>query len=56
MERFLAAGTRFQIAVTQQGLVGKYTRFTIRRIALPTRTDRCVLPGSARPVVCPVAP
>jgi predicted outer membrane repeat protein len=56
MERFLAAGTRFQIAVTQDGLVGKYTRFKIRRIALPTRTDRCMLPGSPRPVICPEAP
>jgi PKD repeat protein len=55
MERFLPAGTQFQVAVTREGLVGKYTRFTIRRLTLPARTDRCVLPGSGRPVACPVS-
>jgi PKD repeat protein len=56
MERYLPAGTKIQVAVTQKDMVGKYTRFTIRRLALPARTDRCVLPGSSRPVACPVTP
>jgi PKD repeat protein len=56
MERYLPAGTKIRIAITQDGMVGKYTRFTIRRLAGPSRSDQCVVPGSTRPVKCPVAP
>lgn len=52
-ERFLKAGTVLRVAVTQTGMVGKYTRIRIRRIALPIRTDRCLLPDTGRPVACP---
>ena len=51
----LRAGTRLQILVTQKGLVGKYTRFRIRRVRPPVRTDRCLMPASTRPVACPAA-
>jgi PKD repeat protein len=56
MERVLPAGTRLEVAVTADGLVGKYTRFTIRRLALPGRTDRCIMPGAPRPASCPSTP
>jgi PKD repeat protein len=57
MERYLPAGTKIQVLVTNNGVVGKFTSFTIRRLTLPARTDRCVMPGSTRPVKCPpVAP
>jgi hypothetical protein len=55
LERTLPAGTRVQVTVTRRGLVGKYTRFRIRRLQLPVRTDRCVMPGSKRPSACPKA-
>jgi PKD repeat protein len=55
-ERFLPAGVELQIGVTEQGMVGKYTRIKVRRLALPVRVDRCLLPGSAKPAACPPAP
>ena len=55
-ERFLPSGTELQIAVTARNVVGKYTRVRVRRVALPVRVDRCLLPGSGRPAVCPRAP
>jgi PKD repeat protein len=56
LEGPLRAGIRIQVLVTRKGMVGKYTRFAIRRIKLPVRTDRCLMPGSGRPVRCPAAP
>jgi PKD repeat protein len=53
IEGRLRAGTRLQVLVTQKGLVGKYTRFRIRRMRPPVRTDRCLMPNSTRPVACP---
>lgn len=55
-ERFLLAGTDITIAVTRKGMVGKSTRIRIRKLALPVRTDRCLLPGSSRPTTCPGQP
>jgi PKD repeat protein len=55
LERSLRAGIRLQVLVTQPGVVGKYTRFKIRRLKVPVRTDRCVMPDSSRPVKCPGA-
>jgi hypothetical protein len=55
-ERSLRSGTILQIRVTKPGLVGKYTEFKIRSIALPIRKDRCLLPDSTRPVSCPTSP
>jgi PKD repeat protein len=56
LERVLRAGTRLQVLVTKKGLVGKYTRFRVQRVRPPVRIDRCLMPGSLRPVKCPPAP
>jgi PKD repeat protein len=56
VERFLLAGTELQVLVTQRGMVGKYTRIKIRRQAVPIRSDRCLLPDSAKPATCPAVP
>jgi len=39
--------------VTRGDAVGKFTRFRIRRGKAPLRADRCLVPGSSRPVACP---
>ena len=51
-ERRLAAGTRLEVFVRKPGKIGKYTRFLIRAGEAPTRVDRCLVPGRARPVRC----
>jgi YD repeat-containing protein len=53
LERFLRAGTELQVSVTQEGMVGKYTHIKIRSVAVPVRSDRCLLPGSSKPRACP---
>ena len=52
-QRDLRAGTRLVIAVTKPGRIGKHTMITIRRGEAPERRDRCLMPGSRRPVRCP---
>ena len=49
----LRPGTLIEIRVTKRGEVGKYTRFRIRKGRPPVRVDRCLPPGSRRPVMCP---
>jgi hypothetical protein len=44
---------RLELFVRQRGKVGKYTRFTIRGGKPPARVDRCLMPGTRRPVRCP---
>lgn len=56
VERFLPAGVQLRITVRQDGMVGKYTRIRIRRLKLPVRVDRCLMPGSSKPAACPEAP
>lgn len=51
-ERRLAAGTEIELFVRQRGKIGKYTRFVIRGGRPPSRVDRCLVPGRARPVSC----
>jgi hypothetical protein len=51
-ERALKAGTRLEISVTKPGYIGKFTVLVIRRGAAPTRSDRCLKPGSTRPIRC----
>jgi hypothetical protein len=53
LERSFVAGTRLTIRVTKPALIGKYTRIVIRAKQVPFRRDRCLLPGSPRPVPCP---
>ncbi len=48
----LPGGTRLVISVTKRGRIGKHTTIVIRRGAAPTRRDRCLVPGSSRPVAC----
>jgi uncharacterized protein YwbE len=52
LRRVLRAGARLEVRMTQDGMVGKYTRFLIRRGAEPLRLDRCLAPGSATPQRC----
>jgi PKD domain-containing protein len=49
----LRPGAMIEIRVTKRGEIGKFTRFRIRAGKPPTRTDRCILPASRRPVRCP---
>jgi hypothetical protein len=51
-ERRLRAGIRIGIFVRKSGTIGKYTRFLIRAGRPPARIDRCLIPGSSRPVPC----
>lgn len=51
-ERTLPAGTTLELFVRQRGTIGKYTRFLIRAGKAPSRVDRCLVPGRARPVRC----
>jgi PKD repeat protein len=53
LEKRMRKGTFIQVFVTAPGLIGKYTSFTIRSKAAPSRHDRCVKPGHAKPVNCP---
>jgi hypothetical protein len=53
MERFLTAGTKVELFIWKSGLVGKYTRFDMRRAKPPVRVDRCLYPGGRWPGRCP---
>jgi hypothetical protein len=55
LERLLRPGVIVRVFVTRAGVIGKYTRFEIRRRKPPARVDRCLNPGSSRPVACPTA-
>jgi PKD repeat protein len=53
LERLLRPGVIVKVYVTSQTAIGKYTRFRIRGGKAPARVDRCLNPGSWRPVRCP---
>jgi hypothetical protein len=53
LQRTLPAGTRIVITVTRPGFVGKHTLLVIRRGRPPLRRDRCLDPGTTRPIPCP---
>jgi hypothetical protein len=54
LERRLRAGTRVEVFVREDDLIGKYTRFRIRGGSRALkRLDRCLLPSSSQPVRCP---
>jgi hypothetical protein len=55
LQRSYAPRTTIEIRVTQAHRIGKYTRLKTRRGKAPTRIDRCLMPGSTRPVRCPAA-
>jgi hypothetical protein len=51
-KKFYPAGVRIEVFVTKPGMIGKYTRFKVRKGKAPVRTDRCLPPGSLKPVRC----
>jgi hypothetical protein len=53
MERRLRVGAVVEIFVGRDRAIGKYTRFVIRRNAVPDRRDRCVVTLSRSPSTCP---
>lgn len=53
LQRRLRAGLTIVITVRQPDRLGKYVRLKIRRGQAPARVDRCVRPGSSKPVTCP---
>jgi hypothetical protein len=55
LERYLRAGTRITIRVSNPQAVGKYVHLVIRDGAAPRRRDACLMPGSDKPVECPAA-
>lgn len=52
LERRLRAGLTIVVTVRKGNSIGKYTRLRTRRGTAPSRIDRCVRPGSSRPVAC----
>jgi hypothetical protein len=52
-QRSLAAGAILEIRIFKQGLIGKYTRFVIRRGRLPVRVDTCLGQAGIKPMPCP---
>jgi len=51
-QRDLRAGTKLIVTVTKAGRIGKHTTIVIRDGKAPARRDRCLMPGSGRPVAC----
>jgi hypothetical protein len=52
-ERTLRAGAMLEIRVYKAGMIGKYTRFTVRKARLPGRSDRCLMLNRRTPRSCP---
>ena len=50
--RHLRAGAVIEVFVIRRGMIGKYTRFNIRRLRAPMRTDGCTAVGAARRGKC----
>lgn len=53
IEGRLRPGALIEVYVTQPKRIGKFTRFRIRDGAAPKRRDRCLAPGSRKPIFCP---
>ncbi len=51
--RTLRAGAILRVFVTRSDVIGKYTRFRIRKGKPPARQDLCLIPGGVAPVPCP---
>jgi hypothetical protein len=51
--RLLHVGVGIRVFITKPGAIGKFTEFRIRKGTAPARTDRCLEPGRALPVLCP---
>ena len=52
-ERRLRAGTVLTVRISKGDLIGKLTRFRIRRGRVPSRSDRCLRPGERSGSPCP---
>jgi hypothetical protein len=52
LERTFRAGRKIRLRVTAPRVIGKYVEIRIRRNKRPLRVDRCVRPGSTKPVSC----
>jgi PKD repeat protein len=52
-QRSLRIGVIIEIRVWQPGLVGKYTRLTVRRGKPPSRFDSCLSASGTIPITCP---
>jgi hypothetical protein len=53
IEGLLRPGTVLKVYVTGRERVGKFTSFKIRAGTAPKRRDRCLAPGSRKPIFCP---
>jgi hypothetical protein len=53
LQRRMREKTTVVITVRKGNTLGKYIRLRFRRAAAPSRVDRCVAPGSSKPVKCP---
>ena len=51
--RTLRTGAILRVFVTRSDVIGKYTRFRIRRSKSPARRDLCMVPGTTKPAPCP---
>jgi hypothetical protein len=49
----LRAGAVLEIRIYKHGVIGKFTRFVIRRGKLPVRIDTCVGEAGTKPIACP---
>jgi hypothetical protein len=49
----LRARAILRVFVTRSDVIGKYTRFRIRKGKPPARQDSCLIPGTPKPVACP---
>lgn len=53
IEGRLRPGVLIQVFVTQPDAIGKFTGFRIRAGDAPKRRDRCLAPGTDKPIFCP---
>ena len=53
LEGVFRAGTRVTVAVRRDGVIGRYTRFSLRDGRPPARIERCLEPGKRGPSRCP---
>jgi len=51
--RTLRTGAILRVFVTRSDVIGKYTRFRIRKSKPPARQDLCMVPGTTKPAPCP---
>ena len=53
-ERSFLAGTLITVTVTRPGYIGQHTSIKVRKdLRRYIRKDRCLPPGSGKPVACP---